>query len=406
MSRTVINNAVVVPMTDAGPRWIEGSIGWEGSRIAFVGAEPDGFRADTIIDGRGKVVMPGLINTHTHVAMTLLRNAVDDLPLMTWLREKVWPFEASLTADDIARGARLGIAEMLLGGTTTFVDMYWHEDAIAREAQKMGIRAVLCPCFVDGERMEEFERDLIETQRVAEMCERLSVRIAPHAAYSCSEANLWRAAELARELNLGLHIHLSETLDEQRIIRQRHGCTPTEYLLRLGLFERPVLAAHCVHVSEGDIEILRSHGVTSVHNPQSNMKLACGAAPIARMLEAGVNVSLGTDGPASNNDLDMFDEIRSAALLGKLTAGDPTALPAHEVLRMATVGGATAIGMAGELGVLQPGALADVIMIDFEKPHLRPLHDPVNALVYSVKSSDVCAVFIHGTPIDLAALQI
>lgn len=404
--RWQIDNAIIVPMTSSNePLWMCGSIGWEGRRIAFVGTAPEDFRADRVIDGRGKLVMPGLINTHTHVAMTLLRNAVDDLPLMTWLHEKVWPFETSLTPADIARGARIGIAEMLLSGTTTFVDMYWHEYAVGRTASEMGIRAVLCPSFVDGGRMEEFERDLIETQRVAAETDLLSVRIAPHAAYSCSEHNLRRAVELAHRHDIGLHLHLSETMDEQRIIQERHGCTPTEYLLRLGAFERPVLAAHGVYLSDEDVAILRTHGATVAHNPQSNMKLASGAAPVARMLAAGLNVSLGTDGPASNNDLDLFDEMRSAALLGKLTAGDPTAMSAHQVLRMATVGGAAAIGMEGQLGVLAAGALADLVMIDMCGPHVQPLQNPVNALVYSTKSSDVCAIFVNGSPIDLDSLR-
>ncbi len=201
-------------------------------------------------------------------------------------------------------------------------------------------------------------------------------------------------------------MHVSETRDEQRLIRDRYGCTPTERLRDLGVIEPgntnppsaflPTIAAHCVHVSEGDIEILRACGVTVAHNPQSNMKLASGAAPVARMVAAGINVTIGTDGASSNNDLDMWDEMRTASLLGKLTAGDPAVLPAYEILRMATVNGARALGMEGSLGVLAPGALADVVMLDTEKPHWRPLHDPVSALVYSARASDVEAVWIDG----------
>jgi 5-methylthioadenosine/S-adenosylhomocysteine deaminase len=358
----------------------------------FRTANPDA----KVIDGRGKLLMPGLINTHTHAAMTLMRNFADDIPLMEWLHERVWPFESRLGAEEIAAGARLGIAEMMLGGTTTLVDMYWHEAAVARVARDMGVRAVLCPSYVDGERMAEFERDLVETLAVAAGCDRLSVRVAPHAAYSCSAENLRRGAELAHHHGLGMHIHVSETLDEQRIIRERHGCTPTEYLRDLGIFERPVIAAHCVHVTTKDMEILRSHGATVAHNPQSNMKLASGAAPIATMLAAGVRVSLGTDGASSNNDLDMWDEMRSASLLGKLTAADPAALPAWEILRMATVNGAAAIGMAGQLGVVTEGALADLILLDIDRPHWQPLADPLAALVYSAKSSDINTVWIDG----------
>jgi 5-methylthioadenosine/S-adenosylhomocysteine deaminase len=298
--------------------------------------------------------------------------------------------------------------------------MYWHEAAVGRVVQETGIRAVLCPCFVDGKRMEEFERDLPETMAAAG-CDRLSVRVAPHAAYSCSPENLRRGIELAREYDLGMHIHVSETLVEQRIVRERYGCTPTEYLRRAGLLERHVIAAHCVHVTDGDMDILREHGATVAHSPQSNMKLASGAAPVARMIARGLNVSLGTDGAGSNNDLDMWDEMRAASFLGKLTAGDPSVMPACKVLEMATVGGARAIGMErvsgdvaggtlggvadgvagsvvakGALGVLAEGAVADLVMVDIEKPHWYPGGDLVAAAVYSAKSGDVDTVFVDG----------
>lgn len=393
-------------------KYFTGSVAIEGNRIVLVADDAseddrqcveqfrdasantgDGLRE---IDGRGKLLMPGLVNTHTHVSMTLMRNLADDMPLMAWLHERVWPFESLLGEEDIATGARLGIAEMLLGGTTTLIDMYWHEAAVARAARDTGIRAVLCPSFVDGVRMTEFERDLTETLAVAATCDRLSVMVAPHAAYSCSDENLRRAVGLAREHGLGLTIHLSETLDEQRIIRERCGRTPTEYLSDEGIFDVPAIAAHCVHVTGGDMEILRSHGVTVAHNPQSNMKLASGAAPVAEMVAKGLNVSLGTDGASSNNNLDMWDEMRSASLLGKLTAGDPAVLPAYEVLKMATVNGARATGMEGSLGVIAESALADIILLDIEKPHWYPHNDLVGALVYSAGASDVDTVFVDG----------
>jgi 5-methylthioadenosine/S-adenosylhomocysteine deaminase len=411
--KTLITEVLIVPMsaeTGDARKYFTGSVALEGNRISMVADDASAddrrrvakFRVDhpdaKMIDGRGKLLMPGLINTHTHAAMTLMRNFADDLPLMEWLHQRVWPFEAQLGSAEIATGSRLGIAEMMLGGTTTLVDMYWHEAAVARVARDMGVRAVLCPSYVDGPRMAEFESDLQETLKVAAGCDRLSVRVAPHAAYSCSEENLRRGVALAHRHNLGMHIHVSETLDEQRIIRDRHGLTPTEYLLGMGLFERPVIAAHCVHASDRDMEIMRSHGVSVAHNPQSNMKLARGAAPIARMVARGLNVSLGTDGASSNNDLDMWDEMRSASLLGKLTTLDPAALPAYEILKMATVNGAVAIGMAGSLGIVAEGALADLILLDTRKPHWQPLADPLAALVYSAKASDVHTVWIDGRP--------
>ncbi len=412
---------------DAG-KYFTGSVAIEENRITLVAdaaCEDDRRRVEKFrtahgsaplreIDGRGKLLMPGLINTHTHVAMTLMRNMADDLPLMAWLHEKVWPFEAGLRSGDITVGARLGMAEMLLSGTTTLVDMYWHESAVARAARETGIRAVLCPSFIDGERMSEFERDMDLTLAAAEGIETLTVRPAPHAAYSCSAENLRRAVDLARRHNLGITIHVSETLDEQRMIRERHGCTPAEYLRDAGVFSVPAIAAHCVHVTDGDIEILRSRGVTVAHNPQSNMKLASGAAPVARMLAAGVNVTLGTDGASSNNDLDMWDEMRTASMLGKITAADPAVMPAWQVVKMATADGAKVLGMEGQLGVVKEGALADIILVDTEKPHWYPHNNPVSALVYSAKSADVHTVWVNGrevvsggmlTTLDIAALM-
>lgn len=411
---TLVTGCVVLPMTVGGDeaKYFTGSVAIDGNRIVIVARDGDAederrvekFRAAAKaggeglheIDGRGKLLMPGLVNTHTHVAMTLMRNLADDIPLMEWLNERVWPFESRLGAEEIALGARLGMAEMLLGGTTTLVDMYWHEAAVAREARDMGIRAVLCPSFLDGDRMAEFERDLPETVAAAKGCDRLSVRIAPHAAYTCSHENLGRAISLAHKYGIGAHTHISETLDEQRLIRERYGCTPTEYMRDAGLFFLPTIAAHCVYVTESDMDILRENGVTAVHNPQSNMKIANGAAPVAKMFERGVNVSLGTDGASSNNDLDMFDEMRSASFLAKYVAGDPAVMPAYDVLKMATVNGARAIGMEGELGIVAEGALADLVVLDLEKPHLCPRNDLVAALVYSAKSSDVESVFVAG----------
>jgi 5-methylthioadenosine/S-adenosylhomocysteine deaminase len=298
------------------------------------------------------------------------------------------------------------MAEMLLSGTTTLVDMYWHEAAVGRAASDIGIRAVLSASLLDGARMEEFERDLPATLKVAATCDRLSVRIAPHAAYTTSPENLRRAVALAREHGLGLTIHVSETQDEQRTIRERYGATPVEHLRSLGLFDRdlpvPTIAAHCVYLSDSDMDILRDGGVTVAHNPQSNMKLASGAAPVAKMLDRGIHVALGTDGASSNNDLDMWDEMRSASLLGKLTAADPAVMPAYEVLKMATVNGAHALGMEGlpgqkgRLGVVAEGALADIIVLDTRKPHWCPANNPVSALVYSAKASDVESVFVAG----------
>ena len=402
---------MILPMTASAndPRkFFRGSVAISGGRISSVlPATPDNGsddrgtesenRSRRVIDAGGKLLMPGLINLHNHVAMSLMRNYADDLPLMEWLADRVWPFEAKLTGDDVYLGARLGIAEMLLGGTTTFVDMYWHADRVAEAVLESGMRAVVCPAFIDTN-YEAFER---ETVRLVERYAgadggRLGVRIAPHAPYTCSPESVRKALSLCERYGLGIHVHLSETRSETETIRQRYDKTSAEYLRDLGVFDYPTLAVHCVHLTEEDMDILLRYGVSVAYNPQSNMKLASGIAPVARMIGRGLTVGIGTDGPCSNNDLDMWDEMRTASLLQKVATGDASVLPAYETLRMATVGGACAVGMEGELGVVALGARADLILVDMGGPHWAPGNDPIAGLVYNAKSTDVDTVLVDG----------
>ncbi len=401
----LIENCLVLPMTaGAGEaQYFRATVGIAEGRIRMI--DRDGSRTESfcrqwgadmqVIDGQGKLLMPGLINVHTHVAMTLMRGFADDLPLMPWLNDKIWPFEAKIDRDDVALGARLGIAEMLLSGTTTFVDMYWYEEAVAEIARETGIRAVLSPCFVDS-RMEAFEKDLPATLERAAGCDRLTVRVAPHAPYSCSKENILRGVELCHRYGIGMHTHLAETQAEMEQVRKLHGLSPIRYFDQLGVFDLPTIAAHCVWVDDDDIAILRDKGVSAAHNPQSNMKLSSGVSPVERLLQNGVNVGIGTDGTSSNNDLDMWEEMRSCAFLQKLADNDPCTLPAYEVLKMATVNGAKAIGMEGELGVVEEGAIADVILIDIEKTHFYPRHNLVANLLYCGKAADVDTVIVDG----------
>ncbi len=411
MKNILIRNCTVLPMTaskEASEKYYTGDVGISGGRILFAGPseavreQAEAFarsQAGTLqeIDGTGKVLMPGLVNLHNHVSMTLLRGYADDMALMPWLTEKIWPFEAKMTAGDVYLGARLGIAEMLLGGTTTFVDMYWHAGEVIRAAREGGIRAVVCPTFVEAS-YDAFEQEAlgIFEDPVLKTNDRVRVRIAPHAPYTCPPETWRKALSLCERFGVGIHTHLSETLDEQRIILETYGKSPSEYLRDLGVFDVPTLAAHCVHLSDSDIDILLEKGVSVSHNPQSNMKLASGVAPVARMLRRGLTVGFGTDGPSSNNDLDLWEELRTGSLLQKVATGDPCALPAYEVLQMATVNGARALGLAGELGIVAPGAKADLILVDFSKPHLSPYYDLVANLVYSAKSSDVDTVIVDG----------
>ncbi len=397
---TIIRDCLILPMTgQEDGKCFRGHIGIEGDRIAFVRRHdeplPDTAGAE-IIDGRGKLAMPGLVNTHNHIPMTLLRSYADDLPLMPWLNDHVWPFEARMTRDDIRVGAELGMAEMLLGGTTTSADMYWMDEAVAEAAVHAGIRAVIASSILDGKR-EAFDRDLaLLTERYGRGCHpRITLMVAPHAVYTCSPETLEYARDTAAAHDIGITIHVSETQDEQRIVRERYGKTPVELLRDLGMLGPRTLLVHAVWVNDGDIEIMREHGVSVAHNPQSNMKLASGIAPFAKMAAAGINVTIGTDGPSSNNDLDMWEEMRAASYLQKVTERDPRVLPAYETLRMATVYGAKALGY-NDLGFISEGALADFILVNVDTPHMQPIHNIVSNLVYSGKASDVDTVVVDG----------
>jgi|GEM_PF-37392 len=347
-------------------------------------------------DCRGKLVMPGLVNTHCHAAMTLQRSLADDIALMEWLHDYIWPFEARQTADDVALGMTLGVVEMLLGGVTSFVDMYYFENRCVETVERLGIRAMLGCNYFDSN-VDEVMPQVEEAVRLAAGCDRVQIALAPHSPYTVSPENLLRGKRLADKYGLHLMTHISETQDEVRIVREKYGKTSVEHLDGLGLLGPKTIGAHCIHVTDSDIETLAARGVAVSHNPQSNMKISSGVAPVERMRAAGALVTVGTDGTCSNNDLDMFEEVRTAAFLQKSATGDPVALPAWEALRLATVNGARAMGYAeGELGVVREGALADLIVVDLQKPHLQPVNDVVSNLVYCGKASDVDTVVVDG----------
>jgi len=400
----LISNGIILPMnTPAGQEpYFKGYVGIEDERIAFVSPQQsiaDEFKAKhpdaRQIDAGGKIVMPGMINTHTHVAMALLRGISDDVPLMEWLEQHIWPIEGKMGYQEVLDGARLGILEMLMGGTTTFVDMYPYEEAVAEAAESAGIRALVSPCPMDF-RMEHFENDWKQVRKRFSQSRLVSMWMGPHAIYTLSEKNLQRSISLSKEMGVGSHVHLAETQTEQDNCMAQHGMSPTEYLEKEGLFSTRTLAAHCVVMSDHDIEILAKHKVSVAHNPQSNMKLASGIAPVKKMMDAGINVALGTDGASSNNDLDMWEEMRTASLLQKVSAMDPCAVPAYTALQMATVNGAKAIGREGELGIIAAGAFADILLVNIEKPHLYPHTNLISELVYSTHSSDVDTVIVNG----------
>ena len=387
-----------------GVPYFTGWVGVEANRVALVTAsqaEADAFRRThpdlREIDCRGRLVMPGLVNTHCHAAMTLQRSYADDIPLMTWLNDYIWPFESRQTPDDVALGMTLGIVELLLGGVTSFVDMYYFENRCVEVVEGLGIRAMLGCNYFDSNVDEVFPQIEEAVQLAVAGSGRVRIAVAPHSPYTVSPRNLERGKDLADRYGLHLTTHIAETQDEMRIVRERYGCTPVEHLDTLGLLDRRCIGAHCVHVGASDIGILASRGVTVSHNPQSNMKISSGVAPVEALRRAGALVTVATDGTCSNNDLDLWEELRTATFLQKSATGDPTALPAWEALRMATVNGARAMGYAdGDLGVLREGALADLIVVDLQKPHLQPLHDVVSNLVYCGKAADVETVVVDG----------
>ncbi|UWG49424.1 Cytosine deaminase or related metal-dependent hydrolase [Halalkaliarchaeum sp. AArc-CO] len=363
----------------------------EEGTILEVGTELAADATETL-DASGCVVIPGLVNAHTHVAMTLLRGYADDKPLETWLREDVWPIEGAFEPADVEAGAELGVLEMIRSGTTAFADMYFHVDRIANVVERSGLRARLGHGIVTvGKDESEALADLEESVDIARELDgtadgRIRSMVAPHSLTTVGEEHLQEAFSAAREIDVPVHLHANETTDEVEPIVEDRGMRPLEYARELGLAAEDFLA-HGVHVDDREIELLSESGTGVIHCPASNMKLASGMAPVEKLLQAGVTVGLGTDGAASNNDLDMFDEIRDAAMIGKLAAADASAVAAGSAVRMATAGGADAVGLPG--GRIEPGAAADLAVVDFEAPHLTPRHDVVSHLAYAARGSDV-----------------
>lgn len=353
---------------------------------------------DYVIDGKNKLAMPGLVNTHTHLAMTLFRGYADDLPLKEWLEEKIWPKESKLTSDDVYWGSLLGICEMIKSGTIAFADMYFYMDEVAKAVSESGIKASLSVGMIGiaGDENEILNRGVIFAKNWHNSENgRIKVMLAPHAPYTCPPSFLEKVISKAVEFGLGIHTHLSETFLEVENIKNLYGVTPVRLMKRVGLFNVPVLAAHCVFVDDEEIEILAEKEVGVAHNPQSNLKLASGIAPVKKMLQKKVKVGLGTDGPASNNNLDLWEEMRLAAILHKGTEKDPTCVPAEEALKMATKNGMEILGWK-DSGVIKEGYKADIVILDLNKPHFYPRHNLISHLVYSASSADVDTVIVDG----------
>jgi 5-methylthioadenosine/S-adenosylhomocysteine deaminase len=399
----LVTNGTVLTLDAGNTEIINGAVAIAKDTITAVGPgdEFGEWSVSRVIDANGGIIMPGLINSHTHAAMTCFRGLADDLQLMTWLNDHIFPAEAKLDEHKVFWGTLLACAEMIMSGTTCFCDMYLYEDAVARAAKEAGVRAVVgevlydfdSPNYGPIEKGFEYTQTLIDTWKGDPL---VSIAVEPHSTYLCAPELLKRAFNLAQAFNLPLVIHLAESKSEVEQIKKRYGRTPVEHLAGLDVLAPNVLACHCVELTPNDITLLQRSDVKVAHNVESNMKLASGVAPIPCLLKEGICVGMGTDGCASNNDLDLFLEMDTVAKLHKAKTLDPTAMDARTVLRMATIQGARALGLDESIGSLEKGKKADLIIIDTHKPHLTPMYNPVSHLVYAAMGSDVRTSIING----------
>jgi len=400
----LVTNGTVLTLDASDTEIINGAVAISKDALTAVGPadEFSDWSVSQVIDAHGGIIMPGLINSHTHASMTCFRGLADDLQLMTWLNDHIFPAEAKLDDQKVYSGALLACAEMIMSGTTCFCDMYLFEDAVARAAKKAGMRAVVgevlydfnSPNYGPIENGFEYTQKLIDAWQDDPL---VTVAVEPHSTYLCAPQLLKKAFNLTQSFNLTLVIHLAESKSEVAQIKERYNRTPVEHLAELGVLAPNVLACHCVELTENDIALLQRFDVKVAHNAESNMKLASGVAPIPRLINEGICVGMGTDGCASNNDLDLFQEMDSVAKLHKAKSLDPTVMDALTVLKMATIRGARALGLDQVIGSLETGKKADLIIIDTNKPHLTPMYNPVSHLVYAAIGSDVTTSIINGT---------
>ena len=372
------------------------NIGITGNKIAYIGQEE--ITGTKTINGAKHIAVPGMVNAHTHAAMTLLRSYADDMMLMDWLENKIWPVEALMTKDDIYWGTMLATVEMLKSGTTTFADMYADMDKVAEAVEETGMRASLSRGLIglvpDSAKKLQENIQLFKDWHGKDNG-RIQVMMGPHAPYTCPPDYLKKVITAAGELGCEIHMHLSETQEEVNTCLKENGLTPIALMDKLGMFELGTLAAHCVHVTDNDMKIMAAKHVRVAHNPQSNLKLASGIAPIPAMLQKGITVALGTDGTSSNNNLDMLEEARLAAFMHKNHSNDPTIIPAATALQMATVTGAKALGF-DNLGEIKVGQKADIVLYDMNKPYWYPRHDRTSLFIYAANASDAATVLVDG----------
>lgn len=398
----LLKNAEVITLNAKEELLINKCIGIRNGKIDYIGEFNESLMDayDKVIECSGKAVMPGLINAHGHAAMTMFRNYADDLKLMDWLFKKIFPLEDKLNEEIVYWGSQLAMLEMIKSGTTTYTDMYFFMNATAKAAGEAGIRACLSRGLVGDSGDGAVNDKLLEAIDFHKEYNnsydgRIKVNFGPHSMYTCSVPYLKTIVSKAEEMNVSMQIHISETQDEVNNCNEKYGMSPVKLLEGIGMLKSSTLGAHCVVVNDEDIDILARNKVNVAHNPGSNMKLASGIAPVSKMLAKGINVCLGTDGAASNNNLDMFEEMRSATYLQKVYTNDPTSLGVEQVLKMATVNGAKALGI-NDLGTIEVGMKADLIILDTNKPYYYPRYNMKAAIVYAGNSSDVETVIIDG----------
>ncbi|MED4751022.1 amidohydrolase [Brevibacillus choshinensis] len=404
MKKTILIHATVITVNDSNEVIHDGAVAFEGDTITYVGPTPEDLSEagyDEVIDQKGDYILPGLINTHGHAGMSLLRGYADDLPLQQWLEDKMWPLEAQFTGNHVKWGTQLSLIEMIRTGTTTFVDMYDHMDEVAKAVDAAGMRARLCRGMIGLCSEEERQVKLKDATAFAKEWHnqadgRITVMMAPHAPYTCDPQFITQIIEKADELSLPLHIHMSETAWEVGQNERDYGLRPVAHLEKLGMFARPTLVAHAVHLTDEEIDILAKYQVKVSHNVVSNLKLASGVAPVPKMLAKGVSVSLGTDSSASNNNLNLFEELKLAAILHKGVNNNPVAVPAEEALRMATRYGAEGVFQADTLGTIEVGKKADLVVLDSHQAHFHPAHEPISHVVYAANGRDVKDTIVAG----------
>ena len=393
--KTLIKNAVLLDMVADKPEIRKTDILIDGNTISKIQEKIEDTEAK-IIDAKEKVVMPGLVNTHTHLAMSIFRGYKDDQKLMDWLENAIFPVEDKLRPDDIYWNSFLSCIELIKSGTTTFNDMYFRMDKTIEAVEESGLRGVIAWSITDDSIRDKLERTREYHKKYNYKDSKIKVYVSAHAPYSCNPDTMKLCIDLAKELNTGLHIHLSETLQEEKIIKERYGMTGTEYLNDMHAFDVPVVLAHGIYISDSDLEILKNIKGGISHNPISNCKLSSGICDVTKLRKNNINVGIGTDGVGSTTTLDLFEEMKTAAYLQKINTMEPTSINAYDILKMSTIEGARVLGLENEIGTVEVGKKADLIFINTDKTHLYPENDLCTNLVYSANGADVDTVIIDG----------